>query len=182
MAGNPMSLMLIKLAKHSALVVLAICVITASASPVNASARASSLRVAISIRPASLHCTADSGWCSFVANTLVQNTGVATTVITVWTQPGWSWVSDDAGITPDIDALKNAPSRIELEPGEKYSSLVDLGCLRRQSIQHVFKLGFLPNAERPASGLPGIKISRKIAWSNQADVPRACYVLPATSR
>lgn len=176
MACSHMPLRLPALAKQCALAVLAVCVATTIPSPTSAAAGVPLLRAVISIHAPSLHCTPDGKWCSFVANTIVQNMGAAATTITVWTQPGWSWVSDDADIYPDISALKSAPSSIVLAPGEKYASRVDLACQRRQSSPHVFKLGFLPNAERPASGIPGIKANRGIAWSNSVDVPRACFV------
>lgn len=176
MACKHMPLTLTAIAKQCVLAVLAVCVATTIPSPASASAGVPLLRVVISIHARSLHCIPDGKWCSFVANTIVQNIGAAATVITVWTQPGWSWESDDADIYPDISAAKNVPSSIVLVPGEKYSSRVDLACQRRQSSPHVLKLGFLPNAERPASGMPGIKANKEIAWSNAVDVPHACFV------
>ena len=136
------------------------------------------LRAVISIHARSLHCTTDGKWCSFVAKTIVQNMGAAATAITVWAQPGWSWASDAADIYPDISAAQNVPSSVVLEPGETYSSRVDLACRRWESSPAVFKLGFLPNTKRPASGIPGIKTSKEIVWSNSVEVPHACYVAP----
>lgn len=85
MACSQMPLTLPALAKQCAFAVLAVCVATTIPSPDSASAGVPLLRAVISIHARSLHCTPDGKWCSFVANTIVQNMGAAAPAITAWT-------------------------------------------------------------------------------------------------
>lgn len=154
--------------------VLVACAAVAIASPTRAPAKDPAFRIEISVVAGSVQCTRAAG-CGFMAHTVVQNNSANAVAITVWTQSGWSWVSDSAGIVPDISAAKNIPTTIHLKPGERYPSTVRLWC-SMQATPPTFRLGFVPDAERPASGIPGIETSKDVAWSHPIDIPHACRV------
>jgi len=102
----------------------------------------------------------------FFVDTHVTNISDSTQSITVWTQPGWSWVSDTPSITPGTEALKNVPSFVTLKPGQDYKSGAEMFADLHAKRPVTFRLGFVPNTKLPASGIPGREKDKDIIWSN----------------
>lgn len=86
--------------------------------------------------------------------------------IIVWTQYGWSWVSDNPAVSPGIEALNNFPRTVTLGPGQEYRADVEMHADMRIHKPVRFHLGFVPNADRPVSLIPGIKKHKDVIWSN----------------
>jgi hypothetical protein len=102
----------------------------------------------------------------FLVYAKIANVSGENQTITVWTQPGWSWVSDNPVIDPDISALKNVPKTRVLQPGEVYGEDVWLYFYPRTQKSVTFRLGFFPRARLPISGRPDAIPRDQIFWSN----------------
>ena len=97
-------------------------------------------------------------------DTVVTNVGAQPRTIVFWTQYGWSWVSNSAQVSPGIEALKNAPESVVLEPGKSFSRAVEIYVVGARPV--TFRLGFFPATEVPVSArVPPIAVS-EISWSN----------------
>ena len=101
---------------------------------------------------------------TFWIDTRVKNLNSQNQTITVWTQSGWSWISDNPAIFPGIEALKNSPTKILLKPGEDYRSGVEAHSDRRKIKPITFRLGFVPNTDLPAMGVKGIEKRGDVVW------------------
>jgi len=86
--------------------------------------------------------------------------------IIVWTQPGWSWVSDNPAVQPDTAALKNYPVTHVLQPGKVYSEGVGLWLSPRTQKPVTFRLGFFARPELPVSERPDAVPQDQLSWSN----------------
>lgn len=103
---------------------------------------------------------------TFWVETSVKNSGSKDENITVWTQPGWSWVTDNPAVAPDIEATKNIQTTVTLAPGKAYESRVQMHLVARAKKPIKFRLGFVPNTDRPVSTLPANEKPEKVIWSN----------------
>ena len=101
----------------------------------------------------------------FMVNTTVTNISQNPQIITEWTQAGWSWVSDNSAVTPGIEALKNAPYRITLKPGEAHKSGAEMWADMKAKRPITFRLKYVPNVNSPASTSVGWK--KDAVWSNR---------------
>lgn len=86
--------------------------------------------------------------------------------IIVWTQPGWSWLSDSPVIQPAIDAIKNYPTTHVLQPGEVFRERVGLSLSPGIKKPVTFRLGFFAKPDFPVSGRPDAIPQDQISWSN----------------
>ncbi len=102
----------------------------------------------------------------FYLETKITNIGATEQEIVVWTQQGWSWMSDTAAVTPGIEALKNVPTRVTLKPNERYNGRVEMFSNSQKTRPVTFRSGFFPQAARPIFGQPGMEKSEGIIWSN----------------
>jgi hypothetical protein len=102
----------------------------------------------------------------FVIYADITNVSGENQTIIVWTQPGWSWLSDSPVIDPDTDALKNYPTTHVLQPGEVYSERVGLFLSPRIQKPVTFRLAFFARAELPISDRPDAIPEDQISWSN----------------
>ena len=97
-------------------------------------------------------------------DTVVTNVGTRPRTIVAWTQYGWSWVSNSAQVSPGIEALKNAPESVVLEPGKSFSRPVEVYVVGARPV--TFRLGFYPTADVPVSArVPPIP-DAELSWSN----------------
>ena len=97
-------------------------------------------------------------------DTVVTNVGAKPRTIVAWTQYGWSWVSNSAQVSPGIEALKNAPEGVVLEPGKSFSRAVEVYVVGARPV--TFRLGFYPTADVPVSArVPPIP-DAELSWSN----------------
>ncbi len=87
--------------------------------------------------------------------------------ITVWTQTGWSWLSDNPVILPDISAKQNVSGTRVLKPGESYYEFVGVTFYPRTQTPQKFRLAFFPRAKLPISGRPKDIPRDQLAWSNE---------------
>lgn len=104
----------------------------------------------------------------FFVDTKIKNISNQNQNIIIWTQQGWSWVSDNPAVAPGIEALKNYPVNITLKPGEEYNGGVEMWLnSRRQMGPVTFRQGFVPRAGVPISANPKlIEKSGGVFWSN----------------
>lgn len=140
------------------------------------------LSVHIAVRQASCKSEAYQHTGGIWVQTKVSNNGTRSRAITEWSQAGWSWVSDNPAVTPDISAAQNFPITVRLTPGWAYRSRVLVHCDQRSRRPLRFRLGFVPRARRPASGIPGIRKTRDIIWSNPVTLRRAALARCLTNR
>ena len=97
-------------------------------------------------------------------DTVVTNVGTQPRTIVAWTQYGWSWVSNSAQVSPGIEALKNAPESVVLEPGKSFSRAVEVYVVGARPV--TFRMGFYPAADTPVSArVPPIP-DAELSWSN----------------
>jgi hypothetical protein len=89
----------------------------------------------------------------FWAETTVTNVSGTDQKLVVWTQYGWSWLSNNEAVQPGIEALKNVAAVSVLRPGQKYVARVELFAKLRSRRPLTFRLGFYPTPERPISGI-----------------------------
>ena len=109
---------------------------------------------------------------TFWVDTAVKDLSSQDRTITIWTQHGWSWISDNPTISPGTEALNNFPTKILLNPGEEYKSRVEIHSDRRKAKPIIFRLGFVPNVDRPAFGVKGIEKREDVVWSNPVRLDR----------
>ena len=102
----------------------------------------------------------------FYIDTKITNISATDQAIIVWTQQGWSWISDNLEVTPGIEAAQNVLTRVTLKPNEKYKGRVEMFSNSQKTRPVAFRLGFFPQATRPISGQPGMEKSEGIIWSN----------------
>ena len=107
----------------------------------------------------------------FLAETTVTNVSGIDQEIVVWTQYGWSWLSNNKAVQPGIEATKNYPTRSVLSPGQKYVAKVELSANPRSRRPLTFRLGFCPTPEGPISGMRNAT-SQVVAWSNDVVLDR----------
>jgi len=102
------------------------------------------------------------------------HTGEADQTVVVWTQSGWSWLSDNPAIFPEIAAQQNVTFRVNLKPAEVHREPVEMGFGLRKSTPVTFRLGFCPKAESPISGQPNLAGTHhdEITWSNVGTINR----------
>ena len=97
-------------------------------------------------------------------DTVVTNVGAKPRTIVAWTQYGWAWVSNSAQVSPGIEAMKNAPESVVLEPGKFFSRAVEVYVVGARPV--TFRLGFYPTADVPVSArMPPIP-NAELSWSN----------------
>jgi hypothetical protein len=109
---------------------------------------------------------------TFFLDAKVKNISDTNQEIIVWTQYGWSWISDRSEIRPGIEAKKNYPSHITLKPGLEYSRAIEMHSDPQRTGSVTFQLGFYPRAEFPISTNRD-KVKREdIVWSNLAVLAR----------
>jgi hypothetical protein len=125
-------------------------------------------KVEISIHEASLKTDLYREWGEFFVDTKVENISNEDQNIIVWTQQGWSWISDNFGVVPGTEAANNSASKINLRPGQEYAGAVEIFFDPHKTKPVTFRLGFFPRAELPISGQPGFASlhSNEIVWSN----------------
>jgi hypothetical protein len=87
----------------------------------------------------------------FYADVTVRNVSAKPQVITVWTNPSWSWITDSKDVVTSQEAAKNFPTRVVLKPHEIYKTGIEMATDPRSSKRKrtIFRLGFLPNVDRP---------------------------------
>jgi hypothetical protein len=95
---------------------------------------------------------------------VVTNVGTKPRTIIAWTQFGWSWVSNSAQVSPGIEALKNAPETIVLEPGKSFRRPVEVYVVGARPV--TFRLGFYATADVPISARVPPLPSSELSWSN----------------
>lgn len=96
----------------------------------------------------------------------ITNISAEKQTITVWTQRGWSWLSDSPVIHPDTNANQNLSETRVLRPGEIYSEDVRVHFYPRIQKSVTFRFGFFPRARLPISGRPDAIPRDQIFWSN----------------
>ena len=122
--------------------------------------------VELSIVTASLHKELFSRNGGFLVDAKITNISGEDQTITQWSQPGWSWLSDNPVISPDISALQNFPSTLVLKSSEVYRTRVWLYFYPRSQGPVSFRLGFFPRAKFPVSGRPNEVPRDQVSWSN----------------
>ncbi len=125
-------------------------------------------KIEISVNQDSLKSDLYKKWGEFLVATKIRNISDADQEIVVWTQQGWSWISDNPNIVPGTEAAQNADTKIELKPGQEYAGAVELFCDPNKDRPLTFRLGFTPKAELPVSDQPGFGSAQAklILWSN----------------
>jgi hypothetical protein len=125
-------------------------------------------KVEISVNQDSLKTETYKKWGEFFVDTKIKNISDAEQEIVVWTQQGWSWVSNNPNVAPGTEAAKNIPAKIDLKPGEEYAGAVELFCDPNKDRPLTFRLGFTPKAELPVSEQSGFGSAQAkvILWSN----------------
>lgn len=84
---------------------------------------------------------------TFWIEAVIKNISHQREIITIWTQSGWSWISDNGNIIPATEALQNVSTKITLKPGELYNTKVDLHSIPHKKKPIIFRLGFVPNTK-----------------------------------
>jgi hypothetical protein len=85
----------------------------------------------------------------FYAKVTVRNISGTPKVITVWGNPGWSWVTDSMHVVRGQEALQNSRTNIRLNPGEIYRSSIEMATNRKGKRPIIFRLRYISDAERP---------------------------------
>jgi len=101
----------------------------------------------------------------FWAETTVTNVSGINQKIVVWSQYGWSWLSNNEAVQPGIEAAQNIATRSVLRPGQKYVAKVELFANPRFRRPLTFRLGFYPTPERPISGMKSAT-NQIVSWSD----------------
>lgn len=127
-------------------------------------------KIEVSVNQDSLKTEMYSKWGEFFVDTKIKNISDAEQEIEVWTQKGWSWVSDNPDVVPGTEALQNVPAKIALKPGQEYAGAVEMFCDPNKERPLTFRMGFTPQADRPVSGQAGFGSAEAnvIWWSNAA--------------
>lgn len=104
----------------------------------------------------------------FWVDTRIRNLTNKDQQIVVWSQSGWSWISDNHEIVPAIAAQQNVSRTVVIKPGQTYDLSVDVVGSPRTSKPITFRLGFYAKANLPFSGQPNFaKLHEsEITWSN----------------
>lgn len=125
-------------------------------------------KIEISVNQDSLKTETYKKWGQFLVATKIKNVSDVDQEIVVWTQQGWSWISDNADVVPGTEAAQNADAKIELKPGQEYAGMVELFCDPNKNRPLMFRLGFTPKAELPVSDQSGFGSAqaRVVLWSN----------------
>ena len=105
----------------------------------------------------------------FYVDATIRNISSTNQTITVWTQFGWSWIPDQPGVSPDINALQNFPREIVLKPRQAYRAPIEMLSERHSKKPVTFRLGFVPDVSRPAS--TNSQDYKDVAWSNFVTLP-----------
>lgn len=103
---------------------------------------------------------------SFLVDAKITNVSGEKQTITIWTQAGWSWLSDSPVIHPDTNANQNVSGTRVLQPGEVYSERVGILFYPRSRKSVTFRLGFFSSATLPISGRPDALPRDQLSWSN----------------
>lgn len=98
----------------------------------------------------------------FYVDVSVENVSPSPQTIKVWTNAGWSWVTDSKDVVISQEALQNVPSLINLKPGDVYRGRVEMAAGPMAPRPITFRLGFLPDASHPAMD----DHEPAIIWSN----------------
>jgi hypothetical protein len=122
-------------------------------------------KVEISVQEDSLKTDRYKQWGEFSVATKIKNTSDADQEIVVWTQQGWSWISDNPDVAPGTEAAKNVPSKIALKPGEEFEGAVEMICDPNKNRPLTFRLGFSPKTDADQSGFGSVQ-AKVILWSN----------------
>lgn len=131
------------------------------------------IAVELSILMASLH----KGNGGLLVQAHITNISQENQTIIVWTQTGWSWLSDNPLIHPATDAKQNVPWKQLLKPGEVFTENVILYLYPRSPMPVTFRLGFFRAAQFPISDQPNSIPRDQIVWSN-AVTPRRSSISP----
>ena len=102
----------------------------------------------------------------FAIDANITNVSAEKQTIIVWTQPGWSWLSDSPVIEPDTAATKNYPTTHVLQPGEVFRERVGLSLSPGIQKPVTFRLGFFAKPDLPVSDNPDTIPKDQIYWSN----------------
>lgn len=146
-------------------------------------AQAVTLSVQVAIDKASSQRMSYANQGLFFVKARVSNTGADDANIVTWTQSGWSWVSDNPAVVPNIAALQNASTATTLKPGDVYTYEVDLLCSSQTEGPITFRLGFVPDAKLPVSTtVPGIAKSNRVIWSNAVTLRHGCPTIHSSGR
>jgi hypothetical protein len=125
-------------------------------------------KIEISVNEDSLKTDMYKKWGEFLVATKIKNISGVEQEIVVWTQQGWSWISDNPDVVPGTEAAQNVDAKIELKPGQEYAGAVELFCDPNKNRPLTFRLGFTPKAALPASDQSGFGSAQAkvILWSN----------------
>jgi len=125
-------------------------------------------KIEISVKEDSLKTDRYKKWGEFMVEMKIKNISDAEQEIVVWTQQGWSWVSDNPDVLPGTEADKNIPAKIDLKPGEEFEGALELFCDPNKSRPLTFRLGFAPKSESPGTDQSGFgaEQAKVILWSN----------------
>lgn len=124
-------------------------------------------RVEISINQASLKTDRFKKHGAFIVDTKVVNTSGHIQRISVWTQYGWSWLSNNKLLSPGIEAAMNSMKQVVLKPNQEYRASVEMWASRKLAGTVRFRLGFVPNTLLPAStNRAQVKNWGGVFWSN----------------
>ncbi|MEK7849337.1 MAG: hypothetical protein AAB213_00740 [Candidatus Omnitrophota bacterium] len=102
----------------------------------------------------------------FYVYTKVKNISNKDQEITVWTQYGWCWTSDNSEISPGKKALKNFPTRVILKPNQEYSQQMEMISSAHKTLPITFRLGFSSHTQLPIPERMDVAKSKGITWSN----------------
>lgn len=152
-------------------VCIAICLMIPAARssatyPASQSAR---FKISISIDRRSLTTDFYRSTGRFYVDTKIRNISSMDQTITVWTNFGWSWVSDQPDISPGIEALKNYPRLVTLKPRQEYQSRIEMISARHSRKPITFRLGLVPDALKPVSA--NRQDYKDVTWSNPVVFP-----------
>lgn len=89
-------------------------------------AQASAFVSTAEINQASLNATLYKTIGRFYAHVRVKNKGDLPESLTIWTDPGWSWIADSYSVVVDQEAQENSPSQVTLKPGQVYEGNLEL--------------------------------------------------------
>jgi hypothetical protein len=84
-------------------------------------------------------------------------------------------VTDSKKVTTSQEAAQNIPSIVTLKPGEIYKSSIEMITDPNGKRPITFRLGFIPNAKRPAQNAQG----PKLIWSNPVMLAEVAKTKPA---
>jgi hypothetical protein len=103
----------------------------------------------------------------FYADVTVKNVSPSSQIITVWTNAGWSWVTDSKGVVTSQEAAQNFAFPVRLKPGEVYNGRLEMAADPTDTRPITFRLGFISNANRPTMD----DQDPALIWSNPVSLP-----------